>query len=113
MQDILPPASVLFLHNAQNEHMCAIDELNTLFNHEGGLDSPSLRERATHIDAIKCMFTYSLQPNHELVNFEGLFAIHPDDDAFTASLKYIVRTFCAMGRLSAGKCYPESSMVTY
>ena len=85
-------------------HSCAVDKLNTEFNSEGDLNSSALLERAAHIDAVRCIFTYSLSPKHELVNFEELSDIHPDDDAFTASLKYIVRTFCAMGLLNAGKC---------
>ena len=40
------------------------------------------------------MFLYSLTPEHGLVRFSEMYSIHPLDDAFTASMKALLRKAC-------------------
>jgi len=40
------------------------------------------------------VFLYSLTPEHALVRFSEMHSIHPLDDAFTASMKALLRKAC-------------------
>jgi hypothetical protein len=53
---------------------------------------------------IKHIFLYSVNPLHTLVRFDEMGAVHPRDDAFTSSLKALLRHACAHGTLPAAKC---------
>ncbi len=53
---------------------------------------------------IKHIFLYSVNPMHTLVRFDEMGAVHPRDDAFTSSLKALLRHACKHGTLSAAKC---------
>ena len=86
------------------EQPSILDELNTRFNRNGKLNLPQMHLRVDRVVAARNIFSYALQPKHELVSFEELHVVHRDDDAFTASLKYIVRTMCARGFLDARRC---------
>lgn len=53
---------------------------------------------------IKHIFLYAVNPLHTLVRFDEMAAVHPRDDAFTSSLKALMRHACSHGTLSAAKC---------
>jgi hypothetical protein len=46
---------------------------------------------------------------HTLVRFDEMAAVHPRDDAFTSSLKALLRHACAHGTLPAGRCAPAAA----
>ena len=58
---------------------------------------------------IKHVFLYAVNPMHTLVRFDEMAAVHPRDDAFTSSLKALMRHACAHGTLPAGRCAPAAA----
>lgn len=58
---------------------------------------------------IKHVFLYAVNPMHTLVRFDEMAAVHPRDDAFTSSLKALMRHACAHGTLPAGRCSPATA----
>ena len=104
-QDVVPTDAVLYYYNMIHaERSSILDDLVDKFDRDGRLDGPQLHAKLATVVSLRNIFSYSLQPQHELVNFEELYLVHRDDDAFTASLKYIVRTICARGQLDEQKC---------
>ena len=47
--------------------------------------------------ALRHLFQYSLSPNHKLVSFPTRHIMHEDDDAFTFTLKTLIRRLCNDG----------------
>ena len=43
---------------------------------------------------IKHVFMYALNPEHSLLRFSEMYSLHPLDDAFTASIKAMLRKAC-------------------
>lgn len=65
--------------------------------------------RAPSPSQIKHVFLYAVNPMHTLVRFDEMAAVHPRDDAFTSSLKALMRHACAHGTLPAGRCSPAAA----
>lgn len=61
-------------------------------------------DMALRLHQVKHVFLYSVNPQHTLVRFDEMKAIHPQDDAFTSSLKALLRHACSTGTLPAGRC---------
>lgn len=60
---------------------------------------------------IKHIFLYSVNPMHTLVRFDEMEAVHPRDDAFTSSLKALLRHACKHGTLPMAKCGGQAPAV--
>lgn len=58
---------------------------------------------------IKHIFLYAVNPLHTLVRFDEIAAVHPRDDAFTSSLKALMRHACGQGTLPAARCKPAAA----
>ena len=43
---------------------------------------------------VKHAFLYALNPEHSLLRFSEMYSLHPLDDAFTASMKALMRKAC-------------------
>lgn len=54
---------------------------------------------------IKHIFLYAVNPLHTLVRFDEMAAVHPRDDAFTSSLKALMRHACGHGTLPGARCH--------
>lgn len=50
-----------------------------------------------HLQRVSHVFQYAVQPNHLLVRWDSVSAIHARDDAFTMSLKAVLRHVCKQG----------------
>ena len=50
------------------------------------------------------VFQYSLNPVHELIRFDQLWMVDPDDDAFTFTWKAVLRRLCEHGKLKPERC---------
>mmetsp|Transcript_17054 Transcript_17054/g.50910 ORF Transcript_17054/g.50910 Transcript_17054/m.50910 type:complete len:629 (+) Transcript_17054:196-2082(+) len=59
---------------------------------------------AMRLHQIKHIFLYAVNPQHTLIRFDEMAAIHPQDDAFTSSMKALLRHACSRGTLSAARC---------
>lgn len=46
------------------------------------------------MDQVKHVFMYALNPEHSLLRFSEMYSLHPLDDAFTASMKAMLRKAC-------------------
>lgn len=44
-------------------------------------------KRAARLHQVKHVFLYALNPDHLLIRWDEAYAVHPLDDAFTASMK--------------------------
>lgn len=74
----------------------AIDVLQSAFTEEKAL------EKARQLHKIKHIFLYAHNPAHSLIRWHEAYAVHPLDDAFTSSMKALLRRSCELGML--GKC---------
>ena len=101
----MPTDAILYFYDLhQEERTSVLDHLVDRFDRKGQLSEPQLHAKLAQVVSLRNIFSYSLQPQHELVNFEELYLVHRDDDALTASLKYLVRAICARGLLDPQKC---------
>ncbi len=57
--------------------------------------------RAQHkleeIGRLAHLFQYSLNPDHSLITWDVRGTVHPQDDAFTATVKAVLRNLCSRG----------------
>jgi hypothetical protein len=71
------------------------------------LGAMPLEERFARVQALQALahvFQYAVHPAHLLVSFDKAGTIDQHDDAFTSSLKAVVRNLCAREKLSSEKC---------
>mmetsp|Transcript_3023 Transcript_3023/g.8820 ORF Transcript_3023/g.8820 Transcript_3023/m.8820 type:complete len:679 (+) Transcript_3023:373-2409(+) len=80
----------------------AIDVLQAAFTEEKAL------ERASRLHEVKHVFLYALNPDHALIRWDEAYGVHPLDDAFTASMKALLRRSCDLGL--EGRCDKAAAM---
>ena len=53
---------------------------------------------------------YALNPEHSLLRFSEMYSLHPLDDAFTASMKAMLRKACQVRAIRLPSCtLPKAS----
>lgn len=76
-----------------------IDELKAQFNETEAMQMIEKKFKYKHL------FQYSLAPNHRLVSLQTRHEVHEDDDAFTFTLKTMLRRWCREGFYKLLKCH--------
>lgn len=83
----------------QQQGANAIDVLQASFGEEQAL------RKAARLHQVKHLFLYSMNPEHSLIRWDEAYSVHPLDDAFTASIKALLRRSCELNLLpSTGRC---------
>ena len=59
--------------------------------------------RIEYIHSIRHIFQYMQNPDHELIRWDRRQTVHPGDDAFTFTMKSVLRNVCSR-KLHASKC---------
>lgn len=60
--------------------------------------------------SVRQLFQYSLNPKHELITFAAMNKVHKLDDAFTFTIKSVLRHLCRQAQLPAHKCSAATSL---
>ena len=60
--------------------------------------------RLERLVSLQHILQYSMQANHSTVRFSAAHAIEPEDDAFTFSLKSLIRKLCREQSLRSPHC---------
>lgn len=84
------------MEEGQDEYLQ--QEFMPLFSVERSLDMLRAARNVTHV------LQYSQNPNHLAISFDKLRAIDPLDDAFTATVKALLRRLCNLRKLGRRKC---------
>ena len=87
------------LDDVIHEGANVIDILHEDFKPEHAL------ERLRYIHEVAHVFQYMLNPVHELIRFDQLGAVAPEDDAFTMTVKSALKNMCQRGMLPAHRCH--------
>ena len=66
-------------------------------------DKKEALSRIEYIHNIKHIFQYMLNPDHELIRWDQRSIIHPGDDAFTFTMKSVLRNLCSR-KLGLKRC---------
>ncbi len=69
-------------------------------------DQEAALKRIEYIHSVRHVFQYMVNPKHELVAWSQRSKLHPEDDAFTFTLKSVLRKVCQDGWLSE-RCHIE------
>lgn len=93
------PMDLLTGPEAQN----AIDILQQRFTPEGAM------RKLEYITSIKQIYQYMLDPVHELIRFDQLDVIAREDDAFTMTIKSVLRSVCGRGMVPSERCRPSAA----
>ena len=65
----------------------------------GEYSNETLASMLVSLQRVSHVFQYAVQPNHLLVRWDSMYAVHAQDDAFTMSLKAVLRHVCKQGHL--------------
>ena len=65
-------------------------------------------KRIEYIHSVRHVFQYMVNPRHELVGWSQRSKMHPEDDAFTFTLKSVLRKVCQDGWL-AERCHMDGA----
>ena len=95
---IVVPEEVIEGQDGQN----IVDILWDGFNQEDAL------RRIEYIHSVRHVFQYMVNPRHELVAWSQRSKMHPNDDAFTFTLKSVLRKLCQDGWL-AERCQMDGA----
>lgn len=71
------------------------------------VNTTSMPERIGMITALQRVahvFQYAVNPSYSLITFEAMHLIEPSDDAFTASVKGVLRNLCSRKVLPVWRC---------
>jgi hypothetical protein len=60
-------------------------------------DEGDALQRIGYIHKVRHVFQYMLNPVHELIRWDQKAKLHPDDDAFTFTMKSVLRNICSRG----------------
>jgi hypothetical protein len=82
----------------------SLDAVNAL----AGAPEEDMLKQVQALHAVRHLMQYALRPEHLLIRFDELEVLHALDDAFTASVKAVLRNLCGRGRLPAQRCAPGS-----
>ena len=66
-------------------------------------DKDEALSRIEYIHSIRHIFQYMQNPDHELIRWDQRSTIQPDDDAFTSTMKAVMRYLCGRG-MRTEKC---------
>lgn len=64
---------------------------------QAGFSEEEALQKAARLHQLKHIFLYSLNPEHALIRWDEAYSVHPLDDAFTASMKALLRRACKLG----------------
>ena len=64
---------------------------------EEAFDTGKAIQKISYIYNIRHVFQYMLNPVHELIRWDQRKKMHPDDDAFTFTMKSVLRNICSRG----------------
>jgi hypothetical protein len=70
----------------------------------GSLSQQRQHDMFGYVARHRHMFQYMLDPVHELLTVDGADVIHCFDDAFTASMKAVMRNACRRGLMPSARC---------
>ena len=62
------------------------------------------------LQAVRHLFQYSSAPDHSLVRFDTMSSIDSRDDAFTASVKAVLRNACSQGQIQTELCSSSTKL---
>jgi hypothetical protein len=68
------------------------------------LHTVTLDENLAYLRSVRHVFTYAVHPNHWAVQFSTMHQISDTDDAFTASVKAVLRNLCRRNILAKERC---------
>jgi hypothetical protein len=57
-----------------------------------------------HMHGLRQVMQFALNPNHDLLRFDQMLEMKRDDDAFTFSMKALMRRLCSKSMLRSDKC---------
>ena len=60
--------------------------------------------RLQALHGVRHLMQYALRPQHLLIRFDERETVHALDDAFTASVKAVLRNLCGRGALPEARC---------
>jgi hypothetical protein len=75
-----------------------IDLLHQQFNQTEAL------RMIEQIHGLRQVMQFALNPNHDLLRFDQMLEMKRDDDAFTFSMKALMRRLCSKSMLRSDKC---------
>lgn len=64
---------------------------------EKTFDKGNALQRISYIHSVRHVFQYMLNPVHELIRWDQKGRLHQDDDAFTFTMKSVLRNVCSRG----------------
>ena len=76
----------------------AIDLLQARFNRTQAL------QKLEHIHRVRHVMQFSLNPQHQLLGFQQMCTLDDADDAFTFTIKAVMRNLCRRQLLPKGRC---------
>ena len=62
--------------------------------------------RLAALHGVRHLMQYALRPQHLLIRFDEIGGVHALDDAFTASVKAVLRSLCRRGLVPRERCSP-------
>lgn len=68
------------------------------------LEASSIAARLAALKNVSHVMTYSFKPQHSLISFQSRWNIAPQDDAFTMSVKAVLRNLCLRGLFKESLC---------
>ena len=85
------------------------DWVGSFVDHIRGSATPSMRlDAMQRLHTVRHALQYSTSPFDQGVTFDSIHQIDPLDDAYTATIKSVVRTLCRQGELPI-RCKPGPS----
>lgn len=93
------------------ERLMATDAPNAIDLLTNGFNAEEAMDKLRYISSIKQVFQYMVNPAHELIRFDRLRLIEPEDDAFTATMKAALTNMCQRHLLPVERCQTVSAAI--